>query len=141
MLIADNKKPLAEVYNNILEDVRNEGSEKYDFVMFMHADVSLDFKHLIEHLYSCKGRYDVIGLCGTSIMNISQCPLNWWTGSNPTPEAKWGCVTHGELGNQKSYFSKHSPEVKDHEVACIDGLCIIFGDKALSSDMKFDEQF
>jgi hypothetical protein len=65
--------------------------------------------------------------------------LNWWTGSNPTPYEKWGCVTHGELGNQTSYFSSHSPTVTDHEVSCIDGLCIIFNKEALSTQMEFDE--
>lgn len=107
----------------------------------MHADVEVDLNKLIAHIEACKDKYDVMGLCGTSVMNVSQSPLNWWTGSNPTPNAKWGCVTHGELGDKKSFFSSHSPDVTDHEAACIDGLCIVFGPKAIESGMTFDEQF
>ena len=138
--VPNNKEPLSKVYNSYLKKFRIE-QEKTDFIVFMHADVEIDIDKFAAHVEECKYKYDVIGLCGTSIMNVSQSPLNWWTASNPTPEAKWGCVTHGELGDQKSFFNAHHPEVKDHEVACIDGLCIIFGPKAIASDIKFDEQF
>lgn len=138
--IGNNTFPLAAVYNNFLKDIRTQ-ENKPDFVVFMHADVDIDLKHFIEHIEACKDKYDVIGLCGTSIFNVSQSPLNWWTGSNPTPYAKWGCVTHGELGGKKSFFSEDRKEQTDAEVACIDGLCIVFGHKAIESDMLFDEQF
>lgn len=107
----------------------------------MHADVKLDIQSLEKHVLETEGKYDIFGLCGTSVLNVSQSPLNWWTGSNPTPTSKWGFVSHGELGNQISFFSQHSPEVTDHEVACIDGLCIIFSKKALQSGIKFDPIF
>lgn len=35
----------------------------------------------------------------------------------------------------------HSPDVLDHEVSCIDGLCIVFTKKAVESGLRFDEQF
>ena len=138
--IDNNSVPLTTVYNNFLKDIRTN-DEKPEFVIFMHADVNVDLKHLIKHIEACKDKYDVMGLCGTSIFNVSQSPLNWWTGSNPTPQAKWGCVTHGELGDKKSFFSEDRKETTDAEVACIDGLCIILGPKAIASDMLFDEQF
>lgn len=140
LYISDNKQSISKVYNDHLYEFRSS-PEQIDYIVFMHADVELDIEHLVKHIDECKDKYDVMGLCGTSIVNVSQSPLNWWTASNPTPEAKWGCVTHGELGNQMSFFNHHSPSVTDHEVACIDGLCIIFGPKAIASDMKFDEQF
>ena len=37
-----------------------------------------------------------------------------------------------------SWFSQHSPDVGDHEVACIDGLCMIFTKTALESRIEFD---
>lgn len=114
-------------------------SRKHDCIAFMHSDVSFNGKAFVEHLKSIEGKYGLIGLCGTSTLNVSQSPLNWWTGSNPTPYSKWGCVTHGELGDQTSWFSEHSPSVMDAEVACIDGLCIIFAKEALDSNMEFDE--
>lgn len=140
-LVPNNTDSLAKIYNHYLNQTRQVKEYNTDFIVFMHADVEIDIGKLTTHIEECKDKYDVMGLCGTSVMNVSQSPLNWWTASNPTPEAKWGCVTHGELGNQKSFFSAHHPEVRDHEAACIDGLCIIFGPKAIASNIKFDEQF
>ena len=118
--ITNNKLSLATVYNMKLNEERQFIS--HDFLVFMHADVTFDVKQFLNHVEQCKCKYDVIGLCGTSTMNVSQSPLNWWTGSNPTPTSKWGCVTHGELGDKKSFFNSHSPDTTDHEAACIDGL-------------------
>lgn len=136
MYFSNNTQPLANVYNQVLDK-----SSESDYVILMHSDVICDMQHLLDHIEECKDKYDVMGLCGTSIMNVSQSPLNWWTGSNPTPNAKWGCVTHGELGNNMSFFNAHSPDVTDHKVACIDGLCIIFTKKAIDAGLRFDPLF
>lgn len=135
--VSNNADGLPSVYNRFLDSLRQD--KTYDYIAFMHADVSFNIRSFMEHLKSVDGKYDLIGLCGTSTFNVSQSPLNWWTGSNPTPYDKWGCVTHGELGNQTSFFSSHSPDVLDHEVACIDGLCMLFNRKMLDSDIRFDE--
>ena len=140
-LVHNNTESLAKVYNHYLNEFRYNCKDCVDFIVFMHADVQVDVKSFLSHVEQCRNKYDVIGLCGTSVMNVSQSPLNWYTGSNPTPNTRWGCVTHGEIGNQTAFFSSHSPDVTDHEVACIDGLCIVFGPKAIESGMKFDEQF
>lgn len=136
---ANNTKSLTQIYNEDLQRDRSKGD--VDFHVFMHADVSFNLSSFFANLLRCQYRYDVFGLCGTSVMNISQSPLNWFTSSNPTPGARWGCVTHGELGNQTSFFSQHTPDANDHEVACIDGLCIVFGPRAMKSDLNFDETF
>ena len=135
--VLNNEESLPVIYNRVLK--RERASRSCDVVAFMHGDVSFNGKAFIEHLKSLAGKYGIIGLCGTSTLNVSQCPLNWWTGSNPTPFTKWGCVTHGELGDQTSWFSEHSPNVMDTEVACIDGLCIMFCKQALDSTIEFDE--
>lgn len=135
--VADNSEALAVVYNKRLDEER--AARLNDCLVFMHGDVSFNIDAFISHLKEVAPKYGLIGLCGTSIFNISQSPLNWWTSSNPTPYSKWGCVTHGELGDQTSFFSSHSPNVMDAEVACIDGLCIIFTKQALETDMRFDE--
>ena len=135
--ISNNIDGLPKVYNRVLAEER--AIKKHDYLVFMHADVSFNTRSFIEHLKDVGSKYAVIGLCGTSTFNVSQSPLNWWTGSNPTPYEKWGCVTHGELGDQTSYFSEHSQNVMDREVACIDGLCIIFTRQALDTGMQFDE--
>lgn len=139
-LVSSNSKPLPKVFNEYLQAERETSYS--DFLVFMHADVKVNLDSLESHTAECSSKYDVMGLCGTSIMNVSQSPLNWWTGSNPTPQSKWGCVTHGELGNQTSFFNQHSPDARDHEVACIDGLCMIFTKKAIhETAISFDEKF
>lgn len=130
--VDNNTKPLAEVYNDYLnyERTRPDGTD-LDYIVFMHADVSFNLEGFVKHVDKVAGKYDIIGLCGTAVMNVSQSPLNWFTSSRPTPNKRWGCVMHGELGNQMTWFSQHSPDVGDHEVVCIDGLCIIFAKKAI----------
>ena len=137
--IANNKENLTKVYNNELAIERADKTN--DFLVFLHADVSMDFDHLIKHLEACKEKYDVLGLCGCQKFVSSQSPLNWFTGSIPLPQFRWGCVTHGEAGERTSFYSQDRENVEDSSVACIDGLCIIFGRKALESEMVFDEQF
>lgn len=42
----------------------------------------------------------------------------------------------------QSFFSKDREAVTDHEVACIDGMCIVFGPKAIADkELNFDTQF
>jgi len=135
--VDNNTKSLAEVYNTYLAQDR----ANYDFMMFMHADVWFDLGATIPKIITAGDKYDVIGFCGTEVVNVSQSPLNWWTGSNPTPQNKWGSVIHGELGDKQSLFNQHTPDATDHEVACIDGLCIIFNKKALESGIAFDPLF
>ena len=135
--IACNTQPLPTVFNVKLRKERELRS--HDYLVFMHGDVSFNIDAFMKHLVEVGDKYDLIGLCGTSTLNVSQSPLNWWTASNPTPTTKWGCVTCGELGDQTSFFSQHSPSKLDAEVACIDGLCIIFTRRALETDMEFDE--
>lgn len=139
-LIKNNSDSLPSVYNRVIKQLRTDKS--CDFQIFMHADVNVNLQHLLEHIVECKDKYDVMGLCGTEVLNVSQKPLNWWNGSHPTPQKRWGSVVHCEMNNHHSYFSSHSPNILDHQVACIDGLCIIFGPKALyESEVLFDEQF
>lgn len=131
----NNSKPLAAIYNEIIAKHADSG----EYVALVHADVRFDVVNLYRHLDSCLEKYDVFGLCGCAKISLSQTPFNWFCGSRPYPEFRWGCVSHGELGNQRSYFSQHSPQVMDHEVACIDGLCIILSPTAIKSGLRFDE--
>lgn len=132
----DNMLPLPAVYNDVLNDMKD-----YDFVVFMHADVNVRLVDLVMDIERCKDKYDVMGLCGCSKLSVSESPLNWFTGSKLFPESRWGYVCHGENGNAVSFFSKHSPEVKDHEAACIDGLCIIVSKHAAEAGLRFGDEF
>lgn len=135
--VPDNKESLAKIYNMRLRDERS--NRTHDCIAFMHSDVSFNVPMFIDHLSSIYTKYGLIGLCGTSTFNVSKSPLNWFTSSSSSPYSRWGCVTHGEIGDQTSFFSNHSPSTLDAEVACIDGLCIIFTNIALDTDMEFDE--
>lgn len=137
--VADNKDSIAKVYNKFLDEEKK--TLEHDFLVFMHADVSFNPDILLPHLRDDGVKYDLVGLCGTSHFSIGASPLNWWTSSNNDSLSKWGCVTHGELGDQTSWFSQHSPSTMDAEVACIDGLFIAMSRKAVESEMRFDEQY
>lgn len=138
--VLNNKESLAKIYNTFLRDARST-DQKPEFVIFMHHDVQLNVSSFIRHLDEVKDKYDVIGLCGTEQLNVSQSPLNWFTGSRLVPNKRWGCVTHGEAENCTSFYSSDRADVTDHQVACIDGLCMAFGKKALESKLEFDESF
>jgi len=130
----NNTESLSKIYNKALNE--DEGS---DFVLLTHADVYFDPIGVMDQLKSLNGKYDVIGMCGCARFSVGQSPLNWFCGSAPYPNDRWGCVTHGEIGGRVAFFSQHHPDVLDHEVACIDGLCIIFSRKAIESGLRFDE--
>ena len=133
---SNNTEKITKLYNKEIEK-----SKDYDFLIFMHADVDIDLHSLIQHIKDCKDKYDIMGLCGCQKIKTSQSPLNWFTGSMLNPECRFGCVTHGEDNNKKSFFNYKKPNVKDVSVACIDGLCIIFTKTAINSGIKFDEIF
>ena len=130
----NNAEPLSKVYNRALDE-----DEDSDFILLVHGDVSFDPAGVMDQLESVSGKYDLLGMCGCAKISVGQSPLNWFCGSIPFPGDRWGCVTHGELGGQVAFFSSHHPDVADHEVACVDGLCIIFSRKAADAGLRFDE--
>lgn len=138
-IILNNKESICKCYNTVLDEVRTS-AEKYDYVFFMHADVQTDLNNLITQVIEHSDKYDVFGLCGCDKISYGVTPLNWFNGSKQYPENRWGFVYHGEV-NAPTYFSQHSSDVTHHPVSCIDGLCIIFGPKAIETDMRFDETF
>lgn len=137
--VSNNKLPLADVYNNFILEHRNK--KDINTLILMHADVKLNLDLLIQHINEVDGKYDIIGLCGCSKIKLSQKPFNWFTGSQAFPESRYGYVMHGEI-SQGTFFNFKYPSISDHEVACIDGLCIIFTSNALyNSDILFDNRF
>lgn len=140
IFVNNNSDSLPVVYNRFLDEERSLDI-KHDFLVLIHSDVKFDIEHFCNHCEEVSEKYDVIGLCGCEKIDTSETPFNWFCGSRKYPEYRWGCVTHGELDNAKSYFSQDRSEIKDHRVACIDGLCIVFGKKALESELRFNEMF
>lgn len=137
--VANNKLPLADVYNNFIIEHRNK--KDIDTLILMHADVRLNLDKFIQHINEVDGKYDIIGLCGCSKITLHQKPFNWFTGSQVFPDSRYGYVMHGEIGKE-TFFNFKQPNITDHEVACIDGLCIILTSNALyNSDILFDNKF
>lgn len=134
--ITNNKENITVLGNRLMERCVSEG---FDFLIMMHSDVEVDLNGLSDHICECKEKYDVMGLCGCEKISVSQSPLNWFCGSRPFPEFRWGCVCHGELGDSVTYFSRSRPEIRDHAVSCIDGLCMIFSSNAIKKGLRFDE--
>lgn len=135
----DNREHLAVIYNKELRKERAE--RKHDFIVFLHADVKFDIHDFMRRCEACADKYDVMGLCGCEKLNTNASPLNWFTGSMQFQNGRWGSVTHGENGNQLTFFSGDRKDITDHAVAAVDGLCIVFGKKAIESEMLFDERF
>lgn len=134
--IPNNTEKITTLYNKEIDN-----SQDYDYLIFMHADVDVDLEHMINHMKECSEKYDVMGLCGCQKIKVSQSPLNWFSGSIQFPQSRYGCVTHGEDYSRVTYYNSDRKETTDAEVACIDGLCIIFTNKAIKSGLKFDEIF
>jgi hypothetical protein len=133
----NNSENITVVNNRMVERALKEG---FDFIVMMHSDVTIDLDKLVGHIEECSSKYDVMGLCGCEKISVSECPLNWFCGSRNFPQGRWGCVSHGELGNSVSFFSGDRRDITDHEVACIDGLCIVLSRKAMESGLRFDEK-
>lgn len=137
--ILNNSIPITKIYNQKLAEMRK--LKTHDYLIFVHSDAHVNIEQMLIHLEQVHGKYDILGLCGTEYVNISESPLNWYTASLKKPDKRWGSVIHGEIGNKQTYFSFDRPDITDHEVGCIDGVCIIFSSTALESNICFDEQF
>ena len=87
------------------------------------------------------GKYDLIGLAGTKNLNSSSSHLNWFVGSMDFPYSRYGDVTMLQDGNKeiRCWYNALYPDVKDTEVVCIDGLCLILSKKLINQGFKFDE--
>ena len=113
----------------------SDGSDKVEEILKKAEERSLHYISITDH-DNCDA-YDVL-----KKINVSKSPLNWFTGSSDFVNERYGCVSHGELGNNITFFNSHSPFIADTKVACIDGLCIILTKKVIEeTDLLFDERF
>lgn len=140
--IPNNKNGLANVYNMLLDQSINPNTKKsdFDYIIFSHADVKFDPSSFISHLIEINGKYDLIGLAGTKKMNTSYSPLNWFTSSHEFPDQRYGYVVMTNEGRIEDCFynQQFDPDVRDTEVACIDGLCMIVSRTLIDKGFRFD---
>lgn len=141
--ISDNKIDLPTIYNQTICSSINPNTHTcdFDYVVLSHADVKFDTVSFINHLIMIDGKYDMVGLAGTKNLNASASPLNWFVGSNQFPYSRYGDVTMLQDGNKeiRCWYNALYPDVKDTEVVCIDGLCIILSKKLIEKGFRFDE--
>ena len=140
--ISNNKNELARIYNSRMDQSINPNTKKsdFDYIIFSHADVRFDPTSFISHLIEINGKYDLIGLAGTKKMNTSYSPLNWFTSSHEFPEQRYGHVVMTNDGRTEDCFynRQHNPDVRDTEVACIDGLCMAVSRSLIERGFRFD---
>lgn len=141
--ISDNKIDIPTIYNQTICSSINPNTHTcdFDYIVFSHADVKFNPVSFISHLIWIDGKYDMIGLAGTKNLNASASPLNWFVGSNEFPYSRYGDVTMIDQsgGEVRSFFNQYKPEIKDTEVVCIDGLCLILSKKLIEKGFRFDE--
>ena len=141
--VSDNKIDLPTIYNQTICSSINPNTHTcdFDYVVLSHADVKFDTVSFINHLIMIDGKYDMVGLAGTKNLNASASPLNWFVGSNQFPYSRYGDVTMLQDGNKeiRCWYNALYPDVKDTEVVCIDGLCIILSKKLIEKGFRFDE--
>lgn len=138
VVIKNNTENLTVIYNRILNDERN--THKSDYIIFIHGDASVDIPSLVKKIEENSSKYDIMGLCGCEKIIYTYPRLNWFAGSNQVPNSRYGMVTHitQEMIQQINY-NQMNPNIKDHSVICIDGVCIIFTKKAIDSGILFNE--
>ena len=141
--IPDNKIDLPTIYNQTIGSSINPNTHTcdFDYIVLSHADVKFNPVSFISHLIWIDGKYDMIGLAGTKNLNASASPLNWFVGSMDFPYSRFGDVTMTDKNGSevRCFYNQYKPDVKDTEVACIDGLCIILSKKLINQGFKFDE--
>ena len=140
--ISDNSIELPTIYNQTICSSINPNTHTcdFDYIVLSHADVKFNPVSFISHLIWIDGKYDLIGLAGTKKLNASSSPLNWFVGSNQFPYSRYGDVTMTDKNGSevRCFYNQHRPEIKDTEVVCIDGLCIILSKKLIEKGFRFD---
>ena len=141
--ISDNKIDIPTIYNQTIGSSINPNTHTcdFDYIVLSHADVKFNPVSFISHLIWIDGKYEMIGLAGTKNLNEYSSPLNWFVGSNQFPYSRCGDVTMTDKNGSevRCFYNQYKPEIKDTEVACIDGLCIILSKKLINQGFKFDE--
>ena len=140
--ISDNKIDIPTIYNQTICSSINPNTHTcdFDYIVLSHADVKFNPVSFISHLIWIDGKYNMIGLAGTKNLNSSASPLNWFVGSNQFPYSRYGDVTMTDKNGSevRCFYNQYKPEIKDTEVACIDGLCIILSKKLIEKGFRFD---
>ena len=128
--ILNNKKGLAEVYNNCLDLAIQE---KFDYIMFIHDDVHLehDPRPKLEKLFQ---EFDIVGVAGCSKAEMKSPALWHLMGGGFGGGNLHGAVAHGNADRKHMTSFGAYPQ----RVVMIDGVFMAFNRKAIET-VRFDE--
>jgi GT2 family glycosyltransferase len=128
--ILNNKKGLAEVYNNCLDLAIQKN---FDYIMFIHDDVHLehDPRLKLEELFQ---KYDIVGVAGCSKAEMKSPALWHLMGGGFGGGNLHGAVAHGNADRKHMTSFGAYPQ----RVVMIDGVFMAFNRKAIET-VRFDE--
>lgn len=127
----NNTKSLQICYNKFLHDARRH---KIDIAVFVHDDVFINCKDLLDRLERSVKSYTVFGLAGATTCNLNnQCLWHLMA----RREDLRGCVAHGT----KDQYSYTSFGPIPSRCILIDGVFIGINIKNLPDKVKFDETY
>lgn len=130
IIALQNKEQIGKQYNKFIDMAVQE---KYDCVILMHDDVSVEDRFLEEKIATAFKEYDIVGLAGAKNIQIKE-PALWHLMSNM--EAWTGAVAHPEGATQiKSTFFGPTPA----RALVLDGLFLAIKVSSITDDIRFDE--
>jgi len=133
IMCPNNRRGLPDVYNSY---IHHDFSQAYDIIVFIHDDVSIEDSMFRYKLYQATKTHNVIGVAGTSEINISRPGL--WHKMSPNEKNWSGAVAHPYQGGIRMTHFGTSPK----DCIVLDGLFIAARLKdLLDSDLRFDTQF
>lgn len=128
----NNNESLGKHYNKVIQMAVEE---KYDYVILMHDDVSVEDSCLLDKIETGLGEYDILGLAGSTQTQIKS-PALWHLMS--TPDQWSGAVAHPAGKDQVSMTSFGATPQR---CLILDGLFLAIKVSSLTGDVRFDTQF
>jgi protein O-GlcNAc transferase len=125
---------LSTVYNRAIERQRGGASAH---LIFVHDDVFLNDVFLFEKLAEGFGSYDLIGIAGSTRLNLDNPRVGW---CECPPDCRAGGVIHPVVDRQDGQFYHVCFGSSPKECLLVDGVFMAVKSGSLGT-VRFDEQF
>jgi len=128
----NNKIGLGELYQQVLDN-----NNSNDILVFVHDDVILSDINIIDKLIHYSSQFNVMGVAGSKVVDITGSSLICWHNS---PKSSWaGYVIHPSKQSSQYYCTAFGPAPT--QVATIDGLFIAVDMEVCKNLTLFDKNF
>jgi GT2 family glycosyltransferase len=125
-IVVNNTQGLSEVYNRAIEQSEAEA------LVFIHDDVQIDSRDVVDRVVEGLGRFDVLGICG----NTYDYPEHLQWSQAPDASHLSGALTTGDPLRYGSFGSAPA------ECALLDGLFLAARTSTLRrTGLRFDPRF